>query len=160
MFHKSRSVFFLPALLASYTPVLAAARLSFPDAGKFILSSSFGPQLLKQCSRSAPEGAKDFWQPTAAEISELERLLILNLDARVKRGAGVPPNGNYHRQYVGFTKGRVRFIYGNFYPGDLPYNSNEQAEPLITCDGGPVFWGVVFRVDSKQFEEPSFNGSI
>lgn len=160
MFHKSRSILFLLFVLASHTCALATSRFSFPDIGKFVLSSATGPQLVKQCSRSAPEGVVDFWQPSAAKINELERLLIGDLDAREKRGASIPPNGTYNRQYIGFTKNRVRFIYGNFYRSDSPFISNEKSVPQMICDGGPVFWGIVFRVDTKKFDDPSFNGSI
>ena len=160
MFHKSRSLLFLLFFVAIHSFALGSPRISFPDAGKFVLSPTTGQLLFKQCSRSAPEGVVDFWKPSVAEIIELERLLVGNLEAREKSGARIPPNGTYNRQYIGFTKNRVRFIYGNFYLSGHPFNSNEETVALITCDGGPVFWGIVFRVDTKQFDEPSFNGSI
>ena len=159
MFHKLRSLLLLLIVLTGQTTVLASVRFSFPDPGKFALPAKSGPPLFKQCSRSAPERIVEFWQPSTDEINELERLLIGNLAAREKRGTALPPNGSYHRQYIGFTKNKVRFIYGNYYPSNLPFNSKKN-KPLIMCDGGPLFWGIVFRVDTKQFDEPTFNGSI
>jgi hypothetical protein len=142
------------------TSVLASHGVSFSGGGRFALPARVGPALLKQCSRQAPEGATDFWQPSIAELDELERLLFMNLAFREKKGAGLPPKATYHRQYVGFKKGKVRYIYGNFYPDKFSKNANENGEPLLVCDGGPSFWGVVFRIDAKQFEELSFNGSV
>ncbi len=160
MFYKTRSLLLLFFVLASHTFALASSGISFPESGKFVLSPTTGPQLFKQCSRSAPEGVVDFWQPSAVEITELELLLVGNLEAREKRSARVPPSGSYNRQYLGFTKNRVRFVYGNFYKSGSTYATNEKTVPHMVCDGGPAFWGIVFRVDKKQFDEPSFNGAI
>lgn len=159
MFYKLRSLLLFPIMLLGQTSIFASTNFSFPDSGKFALTAKSGPPLFKQCSRSAPERIVEFWQPSAAEINELERLLIGNLAAREKRGTAIPPSSSYHRQYIGFTKNKIRFIYGNYYPSDLPFNSTKN-KPLVMCDGGPLFWGIVFHIDTKQFDEPIFNGSI
>lgn len=81
------------------------------------------------------------------------------MSEREKVGKTVPPkNIGYHRQYVGFTQKGERFIYGNFYPGGEEFRKSEAHEPVQVCDGGHVFWGIVYRVKTKTFEEPQFNG--
>ena len=73
----------------------------------------------------------------------------------------VPPKGaNYRRQYVGFVRNGERFIYGNFYRESSirAMKFNELTQPMAVCDGGPSFWGIVYRVSTKTFEEPAFNG--
>ena len=32
------------------------------------------------------------------------------------------------------------------------------ARPVIACDGGTSFWGVVYDPNIESFEEPQFNG--
>lgn len=133
-----------------------------PAIGRFVLEPSVGKGLLSQCSRGTPRGVSSFWKPSSNDIAELEGALADYLEAREKAGDQVPPRGrSYHRQYVGFTRGSDRFIYGNFYPASAAAGfrkDKESSQPFGVCDGGPAFWGVVFRVATKKFEEISFNG--
>jgi hypothetical protein len=128
--------------------------------GRFVIDVSHGKELLKQCSRGTPAGVSEFWQPSPSEIDELEVSLRIYLDTRAKTDQAVPPGKqNYHRQYVGFVRKSEKFIYGNFYPAfAVAGHSNESKQPVGVCDGGPAFWGIVFRVSTKTFEEISFNG--
>jgi hypothetical protein len=84
------------------------------------------------------------------------------LEERKKFGKSVPlEKTKYHRQYIGFVRNGERFIYGNFYPDSaLGHDAkfDETTQPLMVCDGGPAFWGIVYRVSTKTFEEPAFNG--
>ena len=131
---------------------------SLSQDARFIFGPSIGASLLHQCSRSAPAGIKEFWEPSAEQISVLEQKLLPYLAERAKTGASVPAQGvAYHRQYVGFVRGGVRLIYGNFYPGGPP-SMNEARGPVTICDGGAYFWGIVFNPGTGQFEEPQFNG--
>lgn len=117
-------------------------------------SPDMGPLLLQQCSRDSPRDVKDFFKATTSQISELEERLGPYLDS-------VRPDihfQDYNRQYVGFTKNGVRFIYGNFFkpePGDW----SVPAKPVIICDGGDLAWGVVYSLDSKAFQDLQFNGT-
>jgi hypothetical protein len=148
--------------------ISAAAPQSYnlPPAGQFILPTSLGKGLLQQCSRPAPTGVTEFWQPSTKEVDELEASLAKYLEQHEKAGKSVPPKGSYHRQYVGFVAGArsvhraERFIYANFYLDTaVPPNwGSESAQAMAVCDGGPAFWGIVYRVSTKTFEDPQFNG--
>lgn len=146
------------------TVSLFAADQSFesPGIGRFVLVPSLGAELLKPCSRATPRGVSGFWKPSTHDVDELELALAKYLEARERAGQETPPKGQtYHRQYVGFTKGSERFIYGNFYPASAAvgfWKDKESKQPFAVCDGGPAFWGIVFRVPTKTFEEMRFNG--
>ena len=101
----------------------------------------------------------ELWEPSGKDLDELETSLAKYLKEREKGGKPVPPKrARYHRQYVGFTRNGERFIYGNFYPAGAEFLANESSKPVQVCDGGPVFWGIVYRVKTQTFEEPQFNG--
>ena len=124
-----------------------------------MLSPAAGPKLLAQCSRNTPSGITEYWEPSIAEIAELETKLPRFLVSYKHRGGRIPPlSHSYNRQYVGFVRGGVRFIYGNFYPHDMPFRKRESTSPIIICDGGSDFWGIAYRVDTHEFEEPQMNG--
>jgi hypothetical protein len=145
----------------SLASVAGAQNFSFPAEGRFILSPSLGAEFLKQCSRLAPARISKFWQPSVSDVEQLELALPAFLIEREKSGKQVPPKKSpYHRQYVGFAENGERFIYGNFFPADMGKEAalNESTRPVVVCDGGPAFWGVVYRVSTKSFEEPHFNG--
>jgi len=85
----------------------------------------------------------------------LEPFLRTNLSGRT-----LLPLQQYHRQYVGFTKGGKRYIYGNFYALPLGFSAvqDEAVDPILVCDGGRHFWGIVFAIDSKSFLDLAING--
>ena len=116
-----------------------------------------------QCSRDAPKTDGTYWLPTATEIVGLESQLWPMLELRDQRGQSVPHRfQQFQRQYIGFTRNGERLIYGNFssLSEDEPWRQWSLFErPVIVCDGGRAFWGVVYKPNSNEFEEPQFNGS-
>jgi hypothetical protein len=138
--------------------------VNLPKTGRFIFPASGGRELLSQCSRPAPSEIAGFWQPTAQDIDELETALSKYLEQREKDKKQTPPKANYHRQYVGFVRRlnsehpNERFIYGNFYPERDGSQLDESKTAIQVCDGGPVFWGIVYRPSTKTFEDLDFNG--
>jgi hypothetical protein len=149
------------AITMSLAPVAAAQKFSFPPEGRFIFPASLGAKVLKQCSRVAPTKISKFWQPSASDVEQLELALPAFLIEREKSGKQVPPKGSpYYRQYVGFSENGERFIYGNFFPAYTETALHESTQPVLVCDGGSAFWGVVYRVSTKSFDEPQFNGSF
>lgn len=141
--------------------VCAADRMDLPVNGRFVLAPSIAAEAFKQCSRSREMPLKNlkYWRPKDEDISRLEGLLESSLNEIERKGLPVPPKLSYHRQYVGFETNGKRYIYGNFYRMDFAQLLDDEARnPVITCDGGPAFWGIVFRMDTNAFEELRFNG--
>jgi len=136
---------------------------SFPPTGRFLFQGAKPKAIFNQCSRGAPSPNSEIWDLSHKDIDELEALLVKNLDERERAGKQNPPKGTkYHRQYVGFVRNGERFVYGNFYPADvysgIKIRIDESKQAVMVCDGGPVFWGIVYRIKTKTFEEPQFNG--
>jgi hypothetical protein len=147
--------------LALFLILLSGLSVGFAEERRvFVLSPASGAAgLLDQCSRRTPEPVEGFWTPSSRDITELETLLgnFLETDAAAK---SIRPLDQYHRQYVGFTKGGKRFIYGNFYkaPSHIVSKYDESTQPVVVCDGGRSFWGIEFSLESKSFIDLAFNG--
>lgn len=122
----------------------------------FVLPPYPGAALLRQCSRSTPEGATGYWKPTRRDIAELEKHLVPFLKS-TPAGSAALPLTNYHRQYVGFVKDGKRYIYGNFYTPS-PDFKNEASRPIVVCYGGKHFWDVVYSIETESFNDLQFNG--
>ena len=140
------------------TSFAAGQPYTFVPSGRFVLRASSARQIFRQCSRQAPSAKSELWEPSAEDLDGLEALLPRYLDERERTGKANPPKSiAYHRQYVGFVDHGERFIYGNFYPGEIA-GVYESRDAVRVCDGGPVFWGIVYRVKTKTFEQLRFNG--
>lgn len=126
------------------------------EGNSFVLPVNEGTALLQQCSRSTPSNVEVFWVVQQPQINELEKRLELFLRSSTG-GTSALPIKRFHRQYVGFIKGGKRYIYGNFYPAGK-ISLGEENTPVIICDGGRSFWGIVFAVESKTFRDLQFNG--
>jgi hypothetical protein len=132
--------------------------------GTFILPTSAGEETLKQCSRDVPTGISDFWSPSIPEVNEVDRNVGGYFDTRKSRGIGERPYRNiyrYHRQYIGIIQNGKHLIYGNFYYFDANYPDDykdEQLKPMVICDGGNDFFGIVYDPEHHAFLDTKFNG--
>lgn len=139
-----------------------------------LVAPSEGAQLIRQCSRSAPDTADAFFTPSPREITAIETAAMSALLAArddhaefrrnmEERGIVTPfdwpddPSA-YQRQYVGYVADGRRMIYGNYLPASG--SDGNSAEPLIVCDGGPVFFGVEFDLETGNVMRIAFNGGL
>lgn len=124
--------------------------------------------LLSQCSRDTPPKGEATWKPDQREIMALEAKLGSALPSQLrelgwvteKEIAQFPPfPSRFRRQYVGIVRNGRKYIYGNFSPKDafkdIPVNPRD---PVMVCDGGPVFFGVEFDIAAQRFTHWGFNG--
>jgi hypothetical protein len=138
-----------------------AVAYEFSIRDRVILDVKEAKAVVTQCSRESPENAGRFWQPSPEEIELLESRLSSYLKEQSDSGAQVPPsNTQYLRQYVGFFKGRERFIYGNFYPRRADPLKPDQNKAYVICDGGPKNWGVEYDPKAKKFSKLRLNGRV
>jgi len=142
----------------------AAAAASQPDtlpAHAVVLPDSFGPELMRQCSRSAPQEVRGFWTPGPAEVNAFEKALAPKLQAALDSigGLGEPllRGEDYVRQYVGVvTRDGRRIVYVNadHYPAEYRVapdgsalaeaDSSWRRSPQMVCDGGHYFFGAEY----------------
>jgi hypothetical protein len=119
-----------------------------------IMSESVGPKLLTPCSRSAPH-VDAFWKADAATVAEAEthlwQIVFLNPTIYQPR--------RYHRQYVGVVIGQSRLLYLNAFDlfGTTDFDS---GEPIVGCDGGSNFFGVIYDPKARRFRDLAINGTV
>lgn len=78
----------------------------------------------------------------------------------------IEPLNEYGYQYIGLIINDQRYIYINAFLLNIFYGHDDfetiykdwQTKPIIFCDGGNGFWGVLFDVNTKLFSQLSING--
>ncbi|HJQ39410.1 MAG TPA: hypothetical protein VKB93_19890 [Thermoanaerobaculia bacterium] len=167
-------------ILAACASSATTSVVSLVPRGSALLTGKEGELLLTQC-RSAPE-ATTFWEPTRADIRELER----RLPAYLARQTGRRPSDSipFLRQYTGFVQHGRRYIYLNAFPEELVQSNHEmyvklkamndrslagmppylgeadywRRHSIMVCDGGNAFWGVEYDPLTKEFLNLTVNG--
>ena len=117
------------------------------------------------CNRPAPGPIESIWIPDDGTIRRLERALgpALRNAIQVSTIAQVKPDaGDFYRQYAGFLVGGQRIVYINGLHaktvnlGGRPTPWKTQA--ALTCDGGMLFFGAEFSLNTGAIEKIIFNG--
>jgi hypothetical protein len=125
----------------------------FPTAGRHILTLSLGKSLMHPCSRPAIDNVTGFWEPSGAQIQEMETRLTKFLMRSFPAGPKVaPPPGSYDSQYIGITRNGRHLIYGNFYPPGQS-EDHQTTTPVDVCDSGSNLWRIVFNPRTKTFSD-------
>jgi hypothetical protein len=113
---------------------------------------------LLPCSRYRPQEVTGFWQPDPGLVAKVDAELqrVLRRDPGARRS--LLQFHQYHRQHVGFLRGKQRMIYVNAFPvavaPDLP---DWQNNLVVACDGGARFWGIEYNVAKSRFSHFSVN---
>ena len=137
-----------------------------------LLDAAQAEGTVSQCSRDSPaiEGS---WTPSAADVAHLEADLPA-IEGQERQSVGRPDPrpmvrvGDvdlFYRQYVGVVVGGRRLIYVNSFPLSQFEHWPEgtplpdwRHEPLLVCDGGEGFWGVLYDPEARTFSGLAFNG--
>lgn len=131
-----------------------------------ILDSAHGTKLLKQCSRAVPLYIADFFNLNESEIKLLERhfsnLKNLRAEKSGSIGSTIPSLEKFGCQYMGVKINGSKYIYINAFRVDNvdpdSFYKNWQTDPIIICDGGNYFWGVLFNLETFEFSQLYING--
>ena len=139
----------------------------FPPGTSAILVDS-AASVLRQCTRQAPRGIVEFWQPTDSLVRALEGPLLALLGQVLPRArVGDHPTRalgprEYYRQYVGIIRHGRPLIYVNAFPKPDSLSESIAGKdywrtiPVDVCDGGAFFFGVVYDVGTRTFESIDF----
>lgn len=161
-------------LLAAALPLLLSMpRLWATEEQRFeLLPVSALSATMKQCSRATPN-ATGAWTPTTAQLLDVESQLpqLATLAAQQGMSPSLGDRTASFRQYLGVIVGGHRFIYVNAAaskekPAKVAHMAGKntgtpfQAEPrpIIVCDGGNHFWGVLYDPETRQFSQLKTNG--
>ena len=131
--------------------------------------SAAGPALLKQCSRSVPGKVSRFWNVANEDLLLLEshfsNIGSIKANGCCIVGMKMHAYKNAAFQYTGIIIGNRKYIYINAFPySEITQMKSYQPgfdpakTPIVVCDGGISFWGVLFDVETMEFSDLSFNG--
>jgi hypothetical protein len=137
--------------------------LRLGDIEGVVLTEAEAQELLKPCSRSAPDPADGMWNPTVKDIGPLEQALPSYVTAHPPTSEGIGPVRQlekYKRQYVGLSRGGRRYIYVSL----MLYGSNMddldwKSKAVQICDGGATAFGVEYDLQSESFTHIAYNGA-
>ena len=130
------------------------------------LKPEHAKSLLNQCSRSTPKNISDSWAVSDSEISQIHehfnKLKSLKSSGCCIEGLKLNSLDAYAFQYLGVTIKKRRYIYVNAFFVDPEYFEEWYKEweikPMVFCDGGESFWGVLFDLERSKFEQLNING--
>jgi hypothetical protein len=110
------------------------------------------------------------WTPTAADIEQLERELVVFMDKQPRKS---PVNDKtfgpsihrqlrgYTRQYVGYISPQgEKIIYINCFwnPKDDPFLKHWSTNLVQVLDGGSAFWHIHYNTAKRRFAGLAING--
>jgi hypothetical protein len=131
------------------------------DLGPLPLDMNQAERLFQQCSRTAPSPGKPFWEPTTEQLRALDQdLAAFLLKDSTGAAKALSINAQYRGQFVGFTRGGVSLIYGSFIASRAVEKGGASGAPIIACDGGSIFWGIVYNPTDRTFTDLEINGHI
>lgn len=132
-----------------------------------IINADKGQEMMAQCSRSTPEKIDGFWNLTEKDAEKLENNFskithMKSIECCIS-GGRIKNLKQYGYQYLGVKIENRKFIYINAFwiesKDDMDkWYKDWKIEPIIVCDGGESFWGVLFDIETSEFSQLSING--
>ena len=119
-----------------------------------ILSGAEAKALFNQCSRASPQH-DGWWKVSPRDVQNLEASLPRFWNAQKPKPS--KPLTDYYRQYAGFTRKGRKMIYLNAFEASTA-DKKWKTRAVVVCDGGDLFFGVEYDVQSRTFHALSFNG--
>jgi hypothetical protein len=104
-----------------------------------------------------------FWEVSPSEAAKADSMLkeYFGREARARRRLSLPLE-EYGRQYIGFMRDGVRWIYVNAFVARRRAKVLARArwELANGCDGGGLFWGLELNTETWQFAAFAINGDF
>jgi hypothetical protein len=125
-----------------------------------VMGPQQAPDLRRTCGRAVP-AMHGYWAPDARTIAELEARLPALLDAEVPSGER-PRHGEIAiiRQYAGMIREGRRVVYVNAWTDHGSPDPSWRHTVMLTCDGGPLNFGVLYDPETRTFSHFAGNGPI
>ncbi|HEY0653363.1 MAG TPA: hypothetical protein VGD65_09555, partial [Chryseosolibacter sp.] len=130
-----------------------------------ILDSSKGERLLRQCSRGTPRDISAYWTPTEKDVQKIEINFKKVIKLKSPNGQAISNLDKFAFQYIGVTIKTKKFIYLNAFHFNSvdefnTFYKNWTTDPIVMCDGGDHYWGVLFDLNKLKFRDLEVNGII
>jgi len=137
------------------TTILAPPREGFPLPG---------------CSRPTAGPIEGGWEPKDIDILDMEAALALAMQSLAnlpiyEKGTESPDPLTYQagdprwqRQFFGIVRGGRFLVYGNYLPAHVDIDPAHM--PTGVCDGGPVFFGAEYDIETGAITHLAFNGGL
>lgn len=132
-----------------------------------IISSGKADIMLRQCSRAVPTKVNSYFDLTINDIQGLEnnfkKVLKLKATECCLSGGLIKSLKHYCFQYIGLIINGKRYIYINAFQIESAQDLSTifkdwKTIPVIVCDGGESFWGVLYEIKNEIFTQLSING--
>jgi hypothetical protein len=156
-----RVVYWLPAAeLSADEQSKVASMNAYPaeHAASFeyvVLTGNSARTVFSQCSRLATE-PDSICLPEKYSI-DTAMVCLKNLDARIRQKLPLPLN-RYRYQIVEYKLNGTPYLYLNCFEKSAgPHGIRWKSDPVIACEGGASFWGIVFDLSKKVFIEFRIN---
>ena len=143
-------------------------KYNFKPTFCFAFDSINGQALLHQCSRATtPKTISSYWNVTLRDMDQLysnfKKIYAITSTACCHFGMKLKSLDRCIFQCTGVIMGKKKYIYINAcgYSEESINEENIKAwkiHPLIVCDGGSSYWGVLFSIDNREFSHLAFNG--
>ena len=101
------------ALILSGAAVADQDAYVFPAKDRFVFPVALGKALLHPCSRSVPKSIGTFWEPTDADIDNMDKQLLDYMTGLQRAQLVGPPAEPYGGQYIGIVVRGKKLIYGD-----------------------------------------------
>ena len=122
-----------------------------------LLPTEAAVALLCQCSRGKEALAEEFWEPSAANVQEMEGKLASYLAGKMTGSQAIRESKHYTRQYMGIVRDGARRIYVNAFAGEE--GEEWRFAPVNVCDGGRAYFAVEYDLAAGKFDRFEVNGS-
>jgi len=132
-----------------------------------MISSNKGADMLRQCSRAVPDKVSGYFDLSINDIQGLEnnfkKVLELKASDCCILGGVIKNIKDYCFQYVGLVINSKKYIYINAFQVESAHDletffKDWKTNPIIACDGGDSFWGVLYDMETGLFAQLSING--
>lgn len=139
---------------------------SFTPEQFAVINDSLGTTLVNQCSRPSPEDVTKFFNLSTSEVETLhenfKKVYTLQCSDTYYKDFRVSDTIPTIYQYVGMFVEDKKQIYINAFPTEIALQTQHpwKRQPLVACDGGKHFWGVVFDLQTERFSDLYMNHSL
>jgi hypothetical protein len=139
----------------------------FVPENSTIISSYKGADMLRQCSRAVPDTVGSYFDLTINDIQGLEnnfkKVLKIKASDCCLLGGVIKNIKDYCFQYVGLVINDKKYIYINAFQIESAQDlktiyKDWKTSPIVACDGGDSFWGVLYDLETGLFIQLSING--